>query len=54
MPRRSGCTAIATMWFTTRPTKGEKSWSPYGIGVADYEGKALVVGDIQNNPEMIG
>ena len=54
MPRKSGCTAIATMWFTTRPIKGEKSWSPYGIVVAGYGGKALVVGDIQNSPEMIG
>ena len=42
------------MWFATRPIQGEKSWSLYGFVVADYGGKALVVGDIQNDPEMIG
>ena len=37
-----------------RPIKGEKSWSLYGIVVVDYGGKVLVVGDMQNNPEMTG
>lgn len=42
------------MWFATRPIKGEKPRSLYGIVVANYGGKALVVGDVQNTPEMMG
>lgn len=30
-----------------------KKWL-HGITVVDYGGKVLVVGDVQNNPEMIG
>ena len=31
----------------------KKKWL-HGITVVDYGGKVLVVGDVQNNPEMMG